>query len=81
MYRLNDGESGGASIIGELYNVDEATWAAIEAGEPPNLYRGTIELEDGRKVFGILYPRDLAEGHYLEITSFGGWRGYMASKG
>src|SRR5882724_1530967 len=44
MYRLNDGEAGGASIWGELYMVEDAVWAAIEAGEPPNLYRGTIEL-------------------------------------
>ena len=81
MYRLNEGETGGASIWGELYNVEDEIWNAIEAGEPPNLYRGTIELEDGRKVFGILYPRELAESHYPEITGFGGWRGYMASKG
>ena len=80
MYRLNPKEAGGASIWGELYSVDDAVWKAIEAGEPPNLYRGTIELEDGRQVYGILYPRELAEGHYPEITRFGGWRAYMASK-
>ncbi|MHB8628373.1 MAG: gamma-glutamylcyclotransferase family protein [Aggregatilineales bacterium] len=80
MYRLNPGESGGGRIWGELYKVDEDTWAAIEAGEPPNLYRGLIELEDGRTVFGILYPRELAEGHFPEITELGGWRAYMESK-
>lgn len=80
MYRLNEGEAGGASIWGELYIVDDAVWNAIEAGEPPNLYRGTIELEDGRQVLGILYPRELAEGNYPEITGFGGWRAYMDSK-
>ena len=80
MYRLHDGEPGGASIVGELYDVGEDTWAGIEAGEPPNLYRGRIELEDGREVYGILYPRELAEGHYPDITSYGGWRGYMATK-
>jgi gamma-glutamylcyclotransferase (GGCT)/AIG2-like uncharacterized protein YtfP len=80
MYRLNDGEPGGAGIWGELYMVPDEVWEQIEAGEPPNLYRGTIELEDGRKVYGILYPRELAEGHYPEITQYGGWRAYMASK-
>ena len=80
MYRLNDDEEGGASIWGELYLVEDEIWQGIEAGEPPNLYRGTIELEDGRKVYGILYPRELAEGVYPEITSFGGWRAYWASK-
>ena len=81
MYRLEDGEEGGAAIVGELYRVQEDTWQKIEAGEPPNLYRGEITLEDGRKVWGILYPRQLAEGVYPDITAFGGWRGYMDSKG
>ncbi len=80
MYRLNDGEPGGASIGGELYLVEDDVWRGIEAGEPPNLYRGTIELEDGRKVLGILYPRELAEGKQLDITEFGGWREYWATK-
>jgi AGZA family xanthine/uracil permease-like MFS transporter len=81
MYRLEDGEAGGASISGELYLVQDDVWKAIEDGEPPNLYRGTVELEDGRKVYGILYPRELAEGNYPEITQFGGWRQYWAAKG
>jgi gamma-glutamylcyclotransferase (GGCT)/AIG2-like uncharacterized protein YtfP len=80
MYRLEDGEAGGASIWGELYLVEDDVWQAIEAGEPPNLYRGMVELEDGRTVYGILYPRALAEGHYPEITQYGGWRGYWESK-
>ncbi|MBI1278453.1 MAG: gamma-glutamylcyclotransferase [Anaerolineaceae bacterium] len=80
MYRVNDGETGGAAIWGELYQVEDDVWKAIEAGEPPNLYRGMVELEDGRTVYGILYPRELAEGHYPEITAFGGWRAYMDSK-
>ena len=32
--------AGGVSVKGELYLVDEALWARIEAGEPPHLYRG-----------------------------------------
>jgi gamma-glutamylcyclotransferase (GGCT)/AIG2-like uncharacterized protein YtfP len=80
MYRLDEGESGGAAILGELYNVPEDVWQQIEAGEPPNLYRGTVTLEDGRAVYGILYPRELAEGRYPDITDFGGWRAYWESK-
>ena len=79
MYRLNEGETGGASIWGELYLVEDATWQAIEAGEPPHLYRGKVLLADGREVWGILFPRELAE-QYPEITQFGGWRGYITSK-
>ncbi|MBI1256177.1 MAG: hypothetical protein GC204_01780 [Chloroflexi bacterium] len=81
MYRLEEDETGGASIGGELYLVPEEVWQGIEAGEPPNLYRGLVELEDGRQVFGILYPRELAEGKHLDITEFGGWREYWGSKG
>jgi gamma-glutamylcyclotransferase (GGCT)/AIG2-like uncharacterized protein YtfP len=78
MYRLADGEEGGAAIAGELYRVDAATWQRIAAGEPPNLYRGRVVLEDGREVWGILYPRELAEGHHPDISSSGGWRAYVA---
>jgi hypothetical protein len=81
MYRLDEGEPGGASILGELYRVEDDVWHGIEAGEPPNLYRGPVALEDGREVCGILYPRHLAEGKYPDITEFGGWRAYWASTG
>lgn len=80
MYRLEEGEAGGRSIRGELYRVEDAVWQAIEAGEPPNLYRGMIELEDGREVYGILYPRHLAEGKHPDISEYGGWRAYWATK-
>lgn len=80
MYRLKDDEAGGVAVAGELYLVDETTWQTIEAGEPPNLYRGRVMLEDGREVYGILYPRELAEQHYPDISEHGGWREYMQSK-
>lgn len=76
MYRLAEGEPGGSSVAGELYFVTEDVWQGIEAGEPPNLYRGIVELEDGRHVLGILYPRPLAEGKYPDITVYGGWQAY-----
>lgn len=81
MYRLETGEAGGASIWGELYLVEDEVWQQIEAGEPPNLYRGMIELEDGRQVYGILYPRELAEGQFPDITDYGGWRAYRTAQG
>ena len=80
MYRLDDSETGGVAVIGELYRVDDETWQQIEAGEPPNLYRGTVILENGHEVYGILYPRELAEGKYPDISQYGGWREYLASK-
>lgn len=80
MYRLDDGEPGGASIWGELYIVGEGVWHTIKEGEPPNVYRGIIELEDGRQVYSILYPRALAQDKHPDITEYGGWRAYWAAK-
>jgi len=73
--------AGGVSVEGELYDVPDEVWARVEAGEPPGLYRGPVKLADGRVVPGILYPRELAEGHHRDISDFGGWRRYRAAVG
>jgi gamma-glutamylcyclotransferase (GGCT)/AIG2-like uncharacterized protein YtfP len=70
---------GGVSVLGEVYRMPDEVWRRVEAGEPPNLYRGVIYLDDGSEVYGILYPRELAEGRHRDISSFGDWRAYMAS--
>src|SRR5215213_3583927 len=61
-------ESGGVAVFGELYRIPDDVLRRVEAGEPPNLYRGPVQLEDGRVVDGILYPRELAEGHHRDIS-------------
>ncbi|HSO29532.1 MAG TPA: gamma-glutamylcyclotransferase [Candidatus Sulfomarinibacteraceae bacterium] len=72
---------GGISVPGELYDLPDEVWARVEAGEPPNLYRGPVELEDGRIVPGILFPRAIAEGGgHRDITAFGGWREYWLTR-
>ena len=73
-------EQGGVSVAGELYRVPDDVWARVEAGEPPNLYKGPVRLADGRVVDGILYPRDLAEGRHRDISEYGGWRAYRAAR-
>lgn len=77
MYEVAEG---GISVPGELYDLPDAVWERVEAGEPPHLYRGPVELEDGRIVPGILFPREVieSEGH-RDITEFGGWREYWAA--
>jgi gamma-glutamylcyclotransferase (GGCT)/AIG2-like uncharacterized protein YtfP len=72
MYRV---EQGGISVPGEIYWLPDEVWARVEAGEPPGLYKGPIELSDGRWVDGILFPEAATVGQ-REITSFGGWREY-----
>jgi gamma-glutamylcyclotransferase (GGCT)/AIG2-like uncharacterized protein YtfP len=80
MYRLNDGEPGGISVSGELYIISHQHWLKVAAGEPPNLYRGRVLLQDGREVWGILYPRELAAINGHDISLYGDWRSYMGSK-
>jgi len=71
--------TGGVSVAGEMYRMSDETWARVEAGEPPHLYRGPVKLSDGRTVDGILFPREHAEGKHKDISDFGDWRAYMAT--
>ncbi|MAN80474.1 MAG: gamma-glutamylcyclotransferase, partial [Magnetovibrio sp.] len=65
----------------EIYEMSDEIWAKVEAGEPPGLYCGPVELDDGRVLDGILYPREMAEGKHKDISAFGGWREYAATLG
>jgi hypothetical protein len=52
------------------------------AGEPPDMYQVTIEMEDGSNAEAMLYPRELIEKHgYPDISRFGGWAAFKASAG
>jgi gamma-glutamylcyclotransferase (GGCT)/AIG2-like uncharacterized protein YtfP len=77
MFEVPDG---GVSVPGELYRIPQAILERVEAGEPTGLYRGPVYLSDGRVVDGILYPRALAEGVHQDISAYGGWRAYTATK-
>jgi gamma-glutamylcyclotransferase (GGCT)/AIG2-like uncharacterized protein YtfP len=79
MFEVDPGETG-VAVAGELYRVPDDVWQRVEAGEPPGLYRGRVTLEDGREVWGILFPREMAEGKHREITEFGDWRSYWAAR-
>ena len=72
--------TGGVSVPGEIYSLPDEVWQRVEAGEPPGLYRGPVRLSDGRIVPGILFPREMAEGHHRDISSHGGWRAYWATR-
>lgn len=73
-------EEGGVAVEGELYRMSDEVWQRVHAGEPPHLYCGPVKLADGRVVDGILYPQEQVKPQHVEISKFGGWRGYMASK-
>lgn len=72
--------AGGVAVAGELYSVPDEILQRVEAGEPPDLYRGTVLLDDGREVPGILYPQELAEGRERDISTFGGWKAYEGTE-
>jgi len=74
-------DQGGVSVAGEMYRMSDETWAKVEAGEPPHLYCGPVKLDDGRVVDGILFPREAIRPEHTDISTFGDWRAYMASKG
>lgn len=73
--------SGGISISGELYDFTDEQHAHLLSTEPPDLYEAPIELNDGSKVNAMIYPRDLIEERGFEdISRFGGWAAFKASK-
>jgi hypothetical protein len=71
--------SGGANIHLEIWRMPLATLGLVLLQEPPGLSIGKIALADGSEVLGVLGEPYLCEGQ-SEITRWGGWRQYMASK-
>ncbi len=74
--------NGGVAIKGEVYDISDEQHAQLIATEPPNLFEGSIELDDGSRVFAMIYPRDLIEARgYADISHFGGWAAFRAARG
>jgi gamma-glutamylcyclotransferase (GGCT)/AIG2-like uncharacterized protein YtfP len=71
---------GGVAVAGEMYRMSDEIWKRVEAGEPPFLYSGPVKLDNSQIVEGILFPQKIAEENHTDISEFGGWRKYMASK-
>jgi allophanate hydrolase len=68
----------GAPIDVELWDMPMPAFGSFAAGIPAPLGIGTLELADGRTVKGfICEPWALADA--VDITSFGGWRAYLAA--
>jgi hypothetical protein len=67
----------GASVALEVWAVPPAGLASILSNEPPGLAIGKVLLADGSTVLGVLGEPFLCRDR-REITSHGGWRGYVA---
>jgi len=69
----------GASVAVEVWEVPVAGLVSILLAEPPGLAIGKVVLRDGSIVLGVLGEPFLCKGK-REITQYGGWRAYVASK-
>ncbi len=70
---------GGSAIAVEVWAVPPQGLASILLREPPGLSIGKVRLGDGEEVLGVLGEPLLCEG-MKEITSYGGWRAYIAGR-
>jgi allophanate hydrolase len=71
-------ERGGAGIEVELWELMPEALGALISRVPAPLAIGSVELADGRTVLGFVCEGYAAAGA-MDITSHGGWRGYLAS--
>jgi allophanate hydrolase len=77
MLRVDTGA--GHSIKLELWALSAAAFGKFVAAIPPPLGIGTIRLADGRGVKGFVVEPVAIDGA-RDISSFGGWRAFMADK-
>jgi gamma-glutamylaminecyclotransferase len=74
--------SGGISIAGELYEFSSKQHAHLLENEPPDLYEGTVVLDDGSTASAMIYPRALIEERgYADISDYGSWAKYKRGQG
>jgi allophanate hydrolase len=69
----------GSPIKLELWALSAAAFGKFVAAIPPPLSIGTIRLADGRDVKGFIVEPAAVNGA-RDISSFGGWRAFMAEK-
>ena len=71
--------NGGNTVDVELYAISEEGVKQVLAKEPPGLTIKEITLIDGTSVLGVVGEDDIIKGQ-KEITSYGGWRNYIAKR-
>ena len=72
--------AGGEGVEVEVWTLTAAALGELLAGVPAPLAIGTVELADSSRVKGFLCESHAAAGA-VDITGFGGWRGYLKAKG
>jgi adenine/guanine/hypoxanthine permease len=71
----------GVAVSGELYDLDLGQLRHVLEEEPPGLGLGVVELEGGNLSLGILWTAAQLPDWAEDISAFGGWREYRASRG
>ncbi len=66
----------GVAIAAELYHVADEVWPFVANIEPPGLYRGPVELADGRLLEGMLGQAGFVAKNGVDISGYGGWAEY-----
>ena len=69
----------GAAIELEIWAIPQAQLGSFMAGIPAPLGLGTVELHDGATCTGFICEGYAAQTA-ADISSYGGWRGYLASR-
>jgi allophanate hydrolase len=73
-------DEGGRAIALEVWELPQRSVGAFLAGIAAPLGLGSVELADGRRVHGFLCEAH-ALAHAPDISSYGGWRGWLAAQG
>ncbi|MBL1076853.1 allophanate hydrolase [Nocardia sp. 2] len=76
---VRTGPGRGAPILGELFRLSEGALGRFLTALPAPMALTAIELEDGRTVVGFTATHD-ATATATDITEFGGWKAYLASR-
>ena len=77
MYRDSHGDGNEISV--EVWEMDGDGLASVLLHEPPGLCVGKVELNDGTTLLGVLGEHSIFRNQ-KEITRFGGWREYLATR-
>ncbi len=78
MLRIADGQ--GAAIVVEVWALTATAFGRFVAAVPPPLSIGTVRLAGGDTAKGFLVEAKAVEDA-RDISSFGGWRAFMADAG
>ncbi len=71
--------AGGAAIVTEIWEMPLRNFGAFVAAIPAPLGIGTMELADGSSVKGFICEPSALD-HARDITGYGGWSAYLATK-